>query len=311
MAYSTGTYTGVNDALNKLAAWAVTNGWTQNDLSDDSEKYAGDTFTGRRAHLYKSINGLDVYMNLRSCENQRVWEYSGPYVTGICINGSTAYIGGTHWDKQTNHTNHYGSTSSICGCVDDIITTGGTYHFFATGTNITAVFETDSTYSDWRILSFGRIGSVPYYAASGGHRYVNETTSYDARSSFLISSYSAGDTGNWSFWDGTRWYRSYLYRYYGAEYVATAPIDSYGISDALTDYSPDSFRGNVQLAPIIQFTTKSLAFEQYHVGEYEGIKAVNMTNHSEGDEIVYGGGDTYKLFSIFRNSGNKGVALLK
>ena len=60
MSYATGTYTSINDSLNKFAAWAVNTGtgandWTSNLLADDSDKYGGDVFTGRRFHLQKTI----------------------------------------------------------------------------------------------------------------------------------------------------------------------------------------------------------------------------------------------------------------
>lgn len=311
MAYSTGSYTGLNDALNLFAAWAVTNGWTQNYLADDPDKYSGDVFTGRRAHIYKSVGGTDVYMNLRSCSNQRVYSASGyVFVTGICVQGSTGWIndsGTTNWDIQTGYPVFSGS---IGACVDDLVPTGGTYYFFATDTNLTAVFESDNTDSDWKMFTIGTVGGLPYFTASGGSPGNSSAGQYDDRSAYRAKAYY-GMTGvfngtDWMPIEGTNTDVPPAVR---AETAFQNIVYDGSLAGPILANSPDSFRGNAQLAPSQVVAEKGIAGELFIVGEVEGVKYINMSEYTNGQEIVYDS-DTYKMFRIFNPCSN-GVAFLK
>ena len=112
MAYSTGSYTGIDDALDKFAAWAVTNGWMQNNLSADG--------TGKRLHIQKTIGAGTFYFNLRSATAESIT--GAGTITGICVNGSTAWDGtGTAWNLQTGYTTRdYLGAITACGNIADV-----------------------------------------------------------------------------------------------------------------------------------------------------------------------------------------------
>lgn len=318
MAYSTGAYTDQDNALSLFYAWALTNGWTQN--------YYGVDGTGYRAHISKTIDGLPCFLNLKSSTAETgSW---GSALTGIAVNGSSAWTGsGTVWDEQAGHTTYsYAGSGTLSGNVDELITTGGVYHFFATPTTLSAVFETDSEENDWRMMTMGNVGGTIFYATSGGTRKSVDAVPdyiYDARSSFLSSNYAGGSTssGQSGAFDGTGWYNGKSSAGSTAYYTVCNMMDCdysnsnpvaipYGsVGGAVAVFSPDSFRGNVQLAPSTVTVVKDLANEIWSVGDIEGVKLVNMRNNNNESEVVYGGG-TYKMFKVY-NPKEMGVAFLK
>ena len=136
--YSTSTYTGVNNSLDQIRIFLLADGWTINSFVDDGSHYSfindGDTFTGKRLHVSKTINGTPVFINMRSAWDQGVLKGSstgGDPVNGICINGSTAYDGGDAWDLQENAcTNPAYPDNSSGGNIDGILSGTGSFHFF-------------------------------------------------------------------------------------------------------------------------------------------------------------------------------------
>lgn len=311
------TYNDPDDALDKVAAWAVTSGWTQNDLSADG--------TGKRLHIEKSIGGSDFFFNLRSCTDADAVQPMATFdANGIMVSGSTAWDGtGTDWDKQTGFsTDTYQSSSSGGGGARALIPAGGACHFFATATNITAIFESESTELDWRMFTMGSLGGYPAFFCSGGwgsHAYLGGN--YDTDSSFAALTNLAGGAQQLNHasvfvptegWYGMRSFASNANLRVMHNLVnsnVSLATDIYGsVASPVVRYSPDSFRGNAQLAPSSVTIKKGLSSEAWPIADIEGVKFVNMTNYTNGQEIVYDG-DTYKLFHIF-NSSPSGVALL-
>jgi hypothetical protein len=323
MAFQSGTYNDQNDAVNLLATFATgTAGWTQNLLADDSSKYSGDVFTGRRLHLQKSINGQDYFLNLRSCSNQRVFSYASyEAVTGICVNGSTGYNVANVWDAQPGYTDRLltsSSTNSTGGCVDSMIETGGTYHFFSTPTSIHAAFSTESTYSDWRFLSFGATSKQkPLYICSGGR--ATNFSNGDPRSSFLCDFTNQSYTASAGLYrPGTGWYLGAR----DADLYTVMPCKDFFIgSDTDGSYmapylshSPDPLKGNAPLPPTsINIADGSLSIWR-GAGVLDGINWINMKNYANEQDIVIGS-DTFKCFSITNDTENDrdqiGVAFKK
>ena len=311
MAYATGAYTAIDGgstgALEKLIAFALANGWSQNGTT------AVDG-TGYRAHLQKTIGATTCYFNFRSGTAEGMTNWSWYPFTGIAVIGSTGYNAGSAWNAQPGYTPlAYNNATAGGACVHALKTTGGTYHFFASGATLSAVFETESPYADWRMLTIGTVGGWPFFAASGGNqRNTVSGTSYDARSAYLLSGYSAGTTAAASLFDGTYWYSYSMYdhnaTYSFVPQVGAATLRG-SVAAPIVYYSPDSFRGNVQLAPSHIAVEKDIDNELWPVGEIEGVKFVNMTNHNNGEQVTYDG-DDYRLFRIF-NPKAYGVAFLE
>lgn len=333
MAYSTGSYTGINNVLNLFAAWAVTNGWTQNNLSDDSSKYSGDTFTGRRLHIQKSINGVDVFMNFRSSSNQLVSAqaqsvglssiYYYDYVTGISVNGSSEFTGtGVVWDKQGGYTpyRYLTTPSPTCGCLDGVKDAGGAYHFFATDTSLSMAVATETTYStttytDWRFITVGTLNDQPFYSASGGG-IVDGLTAYRSRYGYSGEN-SYGNGARVGVLVGSQWYTPNMVIGDDA-YLLLPTVGGTNSQDdrtlgmfaeGLVNFSPDGFRGNVVLVPYRIFGSDVNGDGAYPIGDVEGVKFLNMTNYANEGEITIGS-DTYVVFRISEDY-ERGVAFLK
>lgn len=323
MAYQTGTYSGVNNALDLLRAWFVAQGWTVNSFIDDSSKYDGAVFTGKRLHVQKTIGETTCYFNFRSAQSQQVFEDSqwgdifSTDVTGICVNGSTGYNAGNTWDYQPGATvaRYTSDTDSSGGCADALDITGGDYFFFATGTTVTAVFTSTNTDSDYRAVTVGVIEGRPMYASSGGGR--NYTGDVD-RSAYMMNIVGANVTTNhMAFFDGTAWCNgvgvlgNITYSVGGlAQWSAAASIGSNAYIILLN--TPEPFRGNAQLVPISPVCTQASSTVYYPLGTLEGTFLINMENYSNEAEVTLGS-STYKLFNI-RNGESTypwGMAFLK
>jgi len=323
MAYSTGSYTDQNDALNLFATFLTgTAGYTQNDLSDDGAAYAGDVFTGRRLHVQKNINGTDYFFNFRSCSNQRVFEdTSYTNVTGICVNGSTGYNAGNSWDTQPGHTEEAyasGTSDSIGGSCRKLIETGGTYHFFATPTVVSAAFQSEYALSEFQFITIGATDlNKAIYACSAGQQ---EGLKSD-RSNFAI--YLAGaDTDistnirNFSaaLYDGTGWL-GHVSEGGSATDSLNPAVSLHGVTvkgdyaSAYVENSPDPFRGNAPLPPCATTCLLSNIGEVRPSGVLDGVHFINMKNYSGGQEITIGS-DVFKCFRINDNY-EAGVAFKK
>jgi len=323
MAYQTGTYSGINDALTEWKDFLLAQGWTINDFSNDSSDYdAGPAFTGKRLHIQKTIGSTTHYFNFRSCSGQRVFDYSSyEPVTGICVNGSTGYNAGNTWDYQPGYTPYqYGESESGGGCVDKIVELGGNYFFSATATSATAVFTTDSTNTDYRIMTIGDIEGRSIYSASGGYDATTNGTNNDYRSSYFGSpAYATNPFGLSGIKLSDGWYIGTLglygvdarYLYPQVDVDNTGPIKDTLVGStaaAILKYSPEHFKGNAPLVPCSPCITKGVLDQFYPCGTLEGVWFLNMKNYSNETEIVIGA-NTYKLFKIF-NPCSSGVAFL-
>jgi hypothetical protein len=298
----------------------VTNSW--------DEEYAptveGD---GKRAHISKTIGSTDVFFNFRSSAGEDISTSAGGAVAGIAVNGSTEFTGlGVAWDDQVGHTNDaYSGSNNVFGNVDKLILAGGDCHFFATATTLTGVFQTESVDADWREITIGTVGGLISYFVSGGIDSSAISEDYDARSAYCATANAQG-TGTVrrsqsAIYDGTGWFTSMNQRSGSATALVvnnpvttfSSPVGGEGstIMEVLFQ-TPDAFRGNAQLFPSDITVTQGTINEYYPVGDIEGVKFINMTNYSNGQEVTNGEGDIYKLFRIWngQSAGFMGAAFL-
>jgi hypothetical protein len=124
MSYEQSTAAGMHDLLDKLRLFLITDGWTVNEWSSDSQTYAGYaglTASGsKRLHVEKDLGPtgdvMTCFFNFRSAERLFLFEdiypsglginnrYYGE-TRGIGINGSTGYdasTAGSNWDKMNS-----------------------------------------------------------------------------------------------------------------------------------------------------------------------------------------------------------------
>ena len=109
MAYSTGTYSSLANALDLFRAFLLAQGWTIN--------YSA---TGE-LNVSKTINGTARYFNFVTATASNPFTASYDAVTGICLNGSTGWTsgGGLTQPGYTDRDLIYSSSQSTGGCVDE------------------------------------------------------------------------------------------------------------------------------------------------------------------------------------------------
>lgn len=315
MAYLQSTYSGVNDALNQMASFAVANGWAQNLLDDDASKYSGDVFTGRRLHIQKTINGKSCYFNLRSSSGQTCFSgYSGDVdcrVTGINCNGSTGFDSLEPWDQQPGFTNAVkdNPSKSAGGCVDAMVS--GAIHMFSTDTSLSFAFQTNSIYEDFRFISVGlTTAGLPSFECSGGYATVPDGTyNYPARSGLLSRLSSTGDARGTMYTGGVVlgtgvWLVRHAMVAAGSSFAPSGTLNTLvdGTSlqldgsylEPFVAFSPEPFKGNAPL-PDTLLTYKQATGVYVPLGVLEGFHVINMTNYADGHQITMGS-DNFKVF---------------
>ena len=317
------TYTDIPNALTKLVAWAVSEGWTDK---------SGDIAAGTQ--LYKQIGGLDCYFNFQTFTTKtdpfpHVFEYDD--VKGIAVIGSTGTSGNdwinqpgfTPWAFDTYTTTPYG------GCIDDLISGGGECHFFSTDTTIAAIFKTESVVEDWRGVVFGTVGGKQFYWASGGRTAYTHPTSYggyDTRSNmfggdgYYATAGVRTDLRNaCALFEDTYWVTcnggAQQYGMWGV-IAGSSPTESEAdrrnmkgsVSSVLVELSPDKLRGNTILCPVEITCSRDVGGLVIPVGELEGVRVLNMKYLYNEVEITYAT-DTYKCFKM-SNYKDQGIGFL-
>lgn len=318
MAYQSGTFSSVEDLLNTFAAWSVTQGWTQKLLVDDASKYAGDTHTGRRLHISKTLDGEEVFFNFRSGKNQQCFEAStAEEFTGIFVNGSANYDVARSWDKQPNGTVVSGDSIGG-GVLNGLTITTGAYHMFATPTGLSLMLKWVGT-DYWRGLSVGGVQGRGMYMGSSDPTRPSDTED-PANGPFRMYP-SASGTYGCSVFDGSIWNPQGAFSYSSTSTtrllspalvnISTTDLNSYyGSFEApLLLYSQDDIRGISVLAPCVPNLVNAEITST--IGEMAGVKYTN-TRYIEDEQIVSldtSGTKDYMVFNVTSN--RKGIAFLK
>ena len=192
MAYQPGTATSPADLLQKLAAFLVSNGWTQDQSAVDG--------AGWRLHAHKG----SVYVNLRAAVNEgtvsQFDDYYGSW-SGIALYVGDGYSSGSTWKMQSGGPKNYSTPTRTLGAgmgLPQGAITG--YHFFAdaTGDNIVVVVEKSAgvfTHLGWgtSLQKMGAWTGGPYFfAANNGYNMA-----YDLTANFPGKAYSAECPGTY------------------------------------------------------------------------------------------------------------------
>jgi hypothetical protein len=299
MAFSEQTATDLNDILVRANTFFGADSWTINSFIDDSSKYGGDVFTGKRLHIQKDFTTdagvVTCYANLRSANNQNVYEYEGTtgnaLITGIACNCSRGYSGALSWDYQTLAINTHNALSEA-GSANLRKTSTIKCHFFS-GENSGAILMEGT--DQWYAVVFGVTNlGVPFYACSGGYRAGDSSEVYGKSKTMLSSD---GTSNNDSYFSSAlykeelgKWtYASSSVAMSGTRQINHQPAFS-NIAKDLFDTTPDTYTGNPILIPshFVSTDETSTYIPLVDMGHCPDIAIVNMKNLQDEDVISIG-----------------------
>ena len=319
MSYQSGTSTGPNDLLDKIRTFLLADGWAVNLWADIG--------AGKRLHVQKTASDSTVmYFNFRSAiaetGNTLITEDNtggaNGTVTGIIINGSTGYDVGQVWHKQPGYPQNIDSSNYSFGCVMSpmSITAIPAYYIFSVGDAVHIVVEV--TGGKFQFMSFGLLYKQGTF--TGGQFFSGSWNSY-------------APYGDWSLsWYGPRYFTFNVGSSYGtlsggvyldvdsvadwrcADAGATREIifpcvagqsankeySQTGLCSMFWSKAPNAYNAMSAMVPI--YTLAKRSDNNYSLlGWPEGVRFLNVTNYSPGQEITYGA-ETWKVFHA--DSGN-------
>lgn len=191
MSYQTGTATSPTDLLNKLAAWLVTIGWTQDALANDG--------AGRRAHLH---NGAQ-YINLRASMNEgsgAIFDSQQQAGYALALYAGTGYNSGSSWKAQAGGPIISGG-SATAGAAMNLPSGSVGYHFFAdeAGDHVRVVVDRGASifaHCGWgsRINRVGFLTNGAYFFGSCAGYYYGYGTGGGAS----VTAYCPGSYGDFN-----------------------------------------------------------------------------------------------------------------
>lgn len=331
MAYQTGTSTGPNDLLDKLRAFAVTQGWTQN-----RDAAAGN---GREVCLSKG----GAFFNLRSYVNENVVcngvGVAGRY--GILLNGSDGFNAGNAWDRQPGYPLRKDTVGGDQGHANMPLPIFfgpfPSYHLFAPTADC-IYCEVEVTAGTFQRLGFGRL-SLFNAGAPGGGRFFYATGGMHPGTGATASEWLGVDVDN-SSWalelvpfraadyatNNTRLAGSFVRTQFGAfnGWAGSARIEAQsqmsfscqggGVHDkVLIGLAPSPRNGIAVMSPNVVSINIADEFLQ-PVGVVPGMRYLDMTLYQPQDEFTLGA-DVWKVFPWYRKggtlSGPRGIAYLK
>jgi hypothetical protein len=307
MSYQTGTSTGPNDLIDKLRVFLLADGWTVNLWDDDG--------TGKRLHVQKSAEdsaGPEMFFNFRSMVAEGSWcqDTVSTLCTGLGINGSTGYNGGSDWDKQPGAmVNKDGSNQATAPCMVEMSASAiPAYYFFSVGDSVHIVVETTST--KFQFMSFGVLVKQGSY--DGGMYCASSYPSRDWYDDYHTDNYQphyftvcvgAQGPSVAVYYDAdgsTAWRSRSAYTPEEIECPCTAgdranyTYSQCGLLSLFWSHAPSDYNGMAAMAPIYLLGLRS---DDNHslLGWPEGLRFLNCALYSPGEEVVFGS-DTWMIF---------------
>jgi len=319
MAYQSGTVSSADNLLGTLAAFAVTNGWTQNMYQADGDGY--------RLHL----NNGDCFANLRS--SLLVGPDGDETDPGVWVRASTGYNGTSAWDAQPGDSGAFAYVGKTYTALGRNGTTLGlswpmNYHAFSLtlpdvivfviefqpgmfqwimlgevikyGTWTGGGFSSASCAYAWANLGFSgkhntfSIGGAsitrsyaPFYEQAGG--YYNESGNYNTNSMLHAEV------------DGQIWLKSGTYINGGVPDTKIVHANTY--SSPLNSRSPNVFNALGVMTPFWLFTQNSSDWTI--LGVLEHVRQLPIDNFSPGDIFTLGS-NKWMVFPYFTKYGYTG-----
>ena len=322
MAYQNGSATSPTDLLQKLAAWALTVGWSQDMSQADG--------AGWRLHMHKG----GVYINIRSAINTRNTAdyFLNPYYLQAGGGIWSLYCGdgfssGTDWRSQSGGPKNYTDPSATIGVAVQLGQGAiAGYHFFSdeTGDNIAIVVEkttgvfvhcgwgtslkkvgawtggayffgTDSAYESGWDFAGDRPGhlqtAVPPCSSGGGY-------SQDTAVSFVradVDSFTGKWIGIGSTTTGNRGYTGKI----GSSCTPTNRVSLSGVAPSYRDYAKrltNKMTGQSLLLPTRLLVARDTSGYSF-LGTVPGIFVCNACQKGYTPATVYQwGADNYMVF---------------
>jgi hypothetical protein len=319
MSYQSGTATGPTDLLDKIRAFLLADSWTINDHSADGAGY--------RLHVQKTASDSTVmYFNFRSAINENVFgDSTGYLLTGIGINGSIGYDAGEAWNAQPTYSMNRNYTNATSGCVISNMSTSAipSYFFFTIGDSVHIVVEVVS--GEYQYMSFGCLAkqgvftggqyfsaNYPSYGTntmrtSYGPTYFSSPM-YSGASTYYMHGFVYVDVDSVANWRMAASYASAP----GPEIVFPACCPSIsssyyywsetGLASMFAGKSPNFYNNIAAMCPL--YTSLKRSDNNYSLlGCPDGIRFINTTNYSIGQEITYGS-ETWKIFRTGLHNGS-------
>lgn len=330
MAYQTGTATSAVDLLDKVRLFAIANGWTANRWA-----VLG---SGRELCLQKGAS----FFNMRAYQNETnfINGAGSTFRTGIGINGSDNYDGGSVWDRQPGYPQRKtGGVSDQGHGYLPMVTNFGpfpAYHLFAPDSK-TIYLELEINTGVFLRMGFGALdlfnpstlGGGRFFYATGGNPHVSNDTSQSTwlgnevdqgnlsleevpfrAAQYAASSILSGSYLRASFDSFDSWCHSARNISLG---LTNQTCQGGGVHDrVLRDAAPNPLNGVGVLLPNVVSVNRSDEFLS-PVGVVPGMRYMDMTNYLPGDEFILGS-DTWKVFPWYNKggrSGQRGIAYLK
>jgi len=300
MAYEKSTYTGLNDALDKLRIFiAARSGWVVDSFADDSTVYAGNVWTGKRLHVHQGSN----YFNFRTARNQQIFQGTSIQTLGIGMNGSRGYSGAATWDYQTGAILN-ASSQSTGGHCNAMLEGGGIYYFFSDANDkaITAIFE--SAYPNvYTKMTFGTLSNGWQFYASNdrnttlAYLFTHVTSSLQTTCNFSKATWNPS-TAIWTLGQDSS---------SGSAPASTNAMISPLCTVATTDgqirsakntvqYSPNTITGNPVFSPCHFWWYNNSSNYQY-LGYVPDMFLTSMRYYDNGQEITMPNLDVYVVFN--------------
>lgn len=306
MYHETGTATGVDDLLNKLATALAAHGWTVDRNATDG--------TGRQLQVHKTSAG---YFTFRTYNNETA--VSGNTQLGALFGlPATGYASGSSWFTQPGVPTwvNFGTQYMPCGLVA-ITGALASYHFF-----IDSATEYDCVYvfaeypaGSWQHLGFGRLDTSRFGTVGGGQfMFGGATTTQTARPAPLtlfgpiVSSYSGNtpvgyvyvDEDSFTGWAFSDWTHN------STQVPSPRIKDTVFKSSSLWNSSPSAMNGRAPFRPIgVLITDDGLNFAvntpMVLTGELPKIYGANIKIYNPGQTVNITT-DTYIVFPFYKKS---------
>jgi len=315
MSYSTGSATGPNDLLDKIRAFLLAEGWAVNLFTAIGAGY--------RLHVQKTAGDATVmYFNFRSAvaetgttliAEDNIGNANGT-VTGILVNGSTGYDVGQVWHKQTGYPKNTSNQSFACCMTQMSVTAIPAYYLFTVDDTVHIVVEVTS--GKFQFMSFGLLEKQGAY--TGGQFFTASWPSYDPYSdwnagycgpryfTFNISGgqngavyYDADATASWRRADSAS-VRQIIFPCVAGQSANPWYYSQGGLCSMFWAFAPNAYNAMAAQSPIHILGLRS--DNNYSLlGWPAGVRFLNVTHYTQGQEIAYGG-ETWKVFHA--DSGN-------
>ena len=318
MSYQAGVSTGPNDLIDKLRIFLLAEGWTVNLFAAIG--------AGWRLHVQKTAADSTVmYFNFRSAIAETgttlITEdnYGGAdgTVTGLVVNGSTGYNGGSLWHVQPGYPQNLGLTNKSCGSVMSPMSTTAipAYYFFTPDSDSDTVhIVVEITAGKFQFMSFGLLDKQgvytggQYFTASMSSRmpYYDYTgaVNYDDSRYFVNSPYSSYCINGAVYVDvdGTASWRNAGCRTNNYQIIFPCPstgdnsptLHREGMASFFWSKSPDAYNAMAAMCPIYTFLKRD--DDNYSLlGWPDGVRFLNVTNYDPAEELTYGA-ETWTVF---------------